>query len=243
MNKRRFIGLIALMVVSITAIIWVQATWIGNSVRVQNEQFDFFVINSLRNTAHSMETNRRMNFLNDMFISGYSSLPQAVHRSASPGMTTESFSISSQASSETDSVEIIVSKNDEPPVRMKVPRDEARTTMENSVVVGSEEYRRWVQQQAVEFQSISNQMVSEMFVWERNSKINKEELLHTLSGEFLASGIETPFEFAIIVGDSIVDGVWSKVKAKEFHDSPYKVALFAEGLLRKGETLSVVFPR
>ena len=243
MNKRRFIGLIALMVVSITAIIWVQATWIGNSVRVQNEQFDFFVINSLRNTAHSMETNRRMNFLNDMFISGYSSLPQAVHRSASPGMTTESFSISSQASSESDSVEIIVSKNDEPPVRMKVPRDEARTTVENSVVVGSEEYRRWVQQQAVEFQSISNQMVSEMFVWERNSKINKEELLHTLSGEFLASGIETPFEFAIIVGDSIVDGVWSKVKAKEFHDSPYKVALFAEGLLRKGETLSVVFPR
>lgn len=243
MNKRRFIGLILLMVVSITAIIWVQATWIGNSVRVQNEQFDFFVINSLRNTAHSMETNRRMNFLNDMFISGYSALPQAVHRSASPGMTSESFSIRSQASSETDSVEIIVSKNDEPPVSMKVPRDEARTTVENSVVVGSEEYRRWVQQQAVEFQSISNQLVSEMFVWERNSQINKEELLHTLSGEFLASGIETPFEFAIIRGDSIVEGVYSKVKEKEFRESPYKVALFAEGLLRKGETLSVVFPR
>jgi len=243
MNRRRFIGLIILMVVSITVIIWVQATWIGNSIRVQNEQFDFFVINSLRNTAHSMETNRRMNFLNDMFISGYSALPQAVHRSASPGMTSESFSISSQSSSETDSVEIIVSKNDEPPVRMKVPRDEARTTVENSVVVGSEEYRRWVQQQAVEFQSISNELVSEMFVWERNSQINKEELLHTLSGEFLASGIETPFEFAIIRGDSIVDGVWSKVREKEFRESPYKVALFAEGLLRKGETLSVVFPR
>ncbi len=243
MNKQRFIGLIVLMVVSITAIIWVQATWIGNSVRVQNEQFDFFVINSLRNTAHSMETNRRMNFLNDMFISGYSSLPQAVHRSASPGMTSESFSISSQASSETDSVEIIVSKNNEPPVRMKVPRDEARSTVENSVVVGSEEYRRWVQQQAVEFQSISNQLLSEMFVWERNSQINKEELIHTLSGEFLASGIDTPFEFAIMRGDSIVDGVWSKVKAKEFRESPYKVALFEEGLLRKGETLSVVFPR
>lgn len=232
-----------LMVVSITAIIWVQATWIGNSIRVQNEQFDFFVINSLRNTTHSMETNRRMNFLNDMFISGYSALPQAVHRSVSSGMTSESFSIRSQASSETDSVEIIVSKNDESPVRMKLPRDEARTTMENSVVVASEEYRRWVQQQAVEFQSISNQLVSEMFVWERNSQINKEELLHTLSGEFQASGIETPFEYAIMRGDSIVDGVWSKVKPKEFRDSPYKVALFAEGLLKKGETLSVVFPR
>jgi two-component system phosphate regulon sensor histidine kinase PhoR len=106
-----------------------------------------------------------------------------------------------------------------------------------------QEYRRWVQQQAVEFQSISNQLLSEMFVWERNSQINKEELLHTLSGEFLASGIGTPFEFAIMRGDSIVDGVWSKVKPKEFRESPYKVALFEDGLLRKGEMLSVVFPR
>ncbi|MCK7536009.1 MAG: hypothetical protein MZV63_36010 [Marinilabiliales bacterium] len=32
-------------------------------------------------------------------------------------------------------------------------------------------------------------------------------------------------------------------RPKEFRESPYKVNLFAEGLLRKGETLSVVFPR
>ncbi len=38
-------------------------------------------------------------------------------------------------------------------------------------------------------------------------------------------------------------GIWSKVKPKEFRESPYKVNLFAEGLLRKGETFSVVFPR
>jgi two-component system phosphate regulon sensor histidine kinase PhoR len=243
MNKRKFTGLIAVMVVSVIAIIWVQATWIGNSIRVQSEQFDFFVINSLRNTASSMETNRRMNFLNDMFISGYSALPRAVMRSASPGGTSESFSIESKASSETDSVEIVVSTNNNPPVTMKVSRDEARATLQNSITVGSDEYMRWVQQQAIEFQSMSNQLVSEMFVWERNMKINKEELLHTLQGELTAAGIDTPFEFAIIRGDSIVDGVYAKVKAKGFRESPYKVNLFAEGLLRKGETLSVVFPR
>ena len=243
MNKRKFTGLIVLMVVSIVAIIWVQVTWIGNSIRVQSEQFDFFVINSLRNTARSMETNRRMNFLNDMFISGYSALPGAVMRSSSPGAVSESFSIQSKASSGTDSVEIIVSANNNPPVRMKVPRDDVRATVQNSVVVESDEYRRWVQQQSIEFQSMSNQLVSEMFVWERNAKINKEELLHTLQGELTASGIDTPFEFAIVRGDSIVDGIWSKVRAKEFRESPYKVNLFAEGLLRKGETLSVVFPR
>lgn len=231
------------MVVSVVAIIWVQVTWIGNSVRVQSEQFDFFVINSLRNTASSMETNRRMNFLNDMFISGYSALPRAVMRSAHAGTVSESFSIESKSSSVMDSVEIIVSTGNNPPVTMKVSRDDARVTLQNSIVVGSDEYMRWVQQQAIEFQSMSNQLVSEMFVWERNMKINREELLHTLQGELTAAGIDTPFEFAIIRGDSIVDGVYAKVKAKDFRESPYKVNLFAEGLLRKGESLAVVFPR
>ncbi len=242
MNKRKFTGLILLMAVSIMVIIWVQATWIINSVKAQSEQFDFFVINSLRNTVRSMETNRRMNFLNEMFIRGYSALPQAIKRTAEPGVASESFTIQSKTSSDADSVEIIVSENNNPPVRMKVPREQAQT-MQNSIVVGSDEYMRWAQQQAVEFQSMSNQLVSEMFVWERNMTVNKEELLHTLEGELAASGIVTPFEFVLIRGDSIIDGVYSKVKPKDFRESPYKVNLFAEGLLRKGETVSVVFPR
>ena len=243
MNRQKFKGLIVLMVVSILAIVWVQVTWISNSVKSQNEQFDFFVINSLRNTAHSMETNRRMNFLNEMFIRGYSALPQAIQRSATPGIETESFSIQSSVTSDTDSVEIIVSTNDDPPVRMKVTREEARNRMGNSIVVGSDEYMRWIRQQASEFQTMSNQLVSEMFVWEKNRAVNKEELLHTLQGELTASGIDTPFEFALIRGDSIIDGVYSKVRKRDFMDSPYKVSLFAQGLLWKGETLSVVFPR
>jgi two-component system phosphate regulon sensor histidine kinase PhoR len=243
MNRKKFTGLIVLMVVSIIAIIWVQVTWISNSVRAQSEQFDFFVINSLRNTAHSMETNRRMSFLNEMFIRGYSALPRALQRSASPELRTESYSIQSRASSESDSVEIIVSSNDDPPVTMKVTREEAEAQMGNTIMVGSDEYMRWVQQQAVEFQSMSNQLVSEMFVWEKNKEINKEELLHTLQGELAASGIDTQFEFAVLRGDSIIDGVFSKAKRKDFVESPYKVSLFAQGLLRRGETLSVVFPR
>ena len=243
MNMRKFTGLIVLMVVSVVAIVWVQVTWISNSVRAQNEQFDFFVINSLRNTAHSMETNRRMNFLNEMFIRGYSALPQAIQRTASPGLSTESISIQSKASSESDSVDIIVSTNDNSPVKMKVTREEARQQMGSGTVVGSDEYMRWVQQQAAEFQSMSNQLASEMFVWEKNKAINKEELLQTLKGELAASGIDTPFEFAVIRGDSIIDGVYSRVKGKDFIESPYKVSLFTQGLLRRGEILSVVFPR
>ena len=243
MNMRKFTGLIVLMVVSVVAIVWVQVTWISNSVRAQNEQFDFFVINTLRNTAQSMETNRWMNFLNEMFIRGYSSLPQTIERTALQSHMTGNYSFRSQINSDSDSVEIIVSENENPPVRMKVTRQEASEKMGSSIVVGSDEYMRWMQQQANEFQLMSNQLASEMFVWERNKEINKEELLQTLKGELAASGINTPFEFAIIRGDSIIDGVFDKVKGKDFLDSPYKVSLFTQGLLRRGETLSVGFPR
>ncbi len=241
MNRQRFIGLIVLMVVSVTAIVWVQVRWITSSVRSQNEQFDFFVINSLRNTVHSLETNRRMNFLNDMFINSYSALPRAIQRSAAPDISDGQVVI--RGSSDSDSVEIVVSTNDEPPVTMKVTREQAMAEAGNRIVVGSDEFLRWIRHQSAEFQSMSNQLLSEMFVWERNMTINREELVNTLQGELLASGINTPFEYAILSGDTIADGNYSKVRKKEFLSSPYKVALFSQGLLRKGDVLSVVFPR
>jgi two-component system phosphate regulon sensor histidine kinase PhoR len=243
MNKRRFISLIVLMVLSIIAIIWVQVTWIGNSIKVQNEQFDFFVINSLRSTAQSMETSRRLSFLNEMFLRGYSQAPRLQTYIPTQRAYSSSMTIESSSSSDSDSVEIVIATNNNPPVKMMVPRDEAGTTIEQGVVVRSDEYARWVQQRAGEFQSMSGQLVSEMFDWEESLVINKEELLHTLQGELKASGIETPFEFAIIRADSVADGIYSKVRAKDFLESPYKVNIFSDGLVKKGETVSVVFPR
>jgi two-component system phosphate regulon sensor histidine kinase PhoR len=243
MNKRRFFGLIALMVLSVIAIIWVQVTWIGNSIKVQNEQFDFFVINSLRSTVQSMETSRRLSFLNEMFLRGYSQAPRLQTHTPEQTSYSSSLRIESSSASGNDSVEIVIATNNDPPVKMKVPRDAAGTAIEQSVVVGSDEYARWVQRRAGEFQSMSGQLVSEMFDWEQSLQINKEELLHTLQGELKASGIETPFEFAILRADTIADGIYSKVRVKEFIESPYKINIFSDGLLRKGETVSVVFPR
>ncbi|MCU0377972.1 MAG: HAMP domain-containing histidine kinase [Bacteroidales bacterium] len=242
MNKRKFIGLILLMVLSLGGIIWVQVTWIGNAIRVRNDQFDFFVINSLRNTASSMETSRRMSFLNEKLVSGSPVSPRLQHQGTMQGSFSGSLTIESSSASDQDSVEIVVATNNNPPVRMKVARDAAGTTVQQEVVIGSDEYIQWMQRRAGEFQSMSNQLITEMFVWEKELAIDKQELNRTLKSELAASGIETPFEFAIIRGDSLSDGIWSKVKEKEFKNSPYQVTLFSEGLLRKGETISVVFP-
>jgi two-component system phosphate regulon sensor histidine kinase PhoR len=243
MNKRKFISLIVLMAVSLIVIIWVQARWISNSVKVQNDQFDFFVINSLRNTASTMETSRRMSFLNEMFLNGFPQVPRGRSRSGVPDNTSGSLRVESSSSSASDSVEIVVSTNNNPPVKMKVPQGRAGKSPERSIIVGSDEYSSLMQQHVIEFQTMSSQLADEMFAWEKGIMINMEELQRTLAAELNASGIETPFEFAVLRGDSIIDGVYSKAKPGEFFQSPYQVALFSGGLLRKGEILSVIFPR
>ncbi|HUW92585.1 MAG TPA: HAMP domain-containing sensor histidine kinase [Bacteroidales bacterium] len=242
MNKRKFIGLISLMILSLAGIIWIQVTWVGNVIKVRNEQFDYFVLNSLQNAARNMEASRRMSFLNEQFLSGYPvpSMPLGEGGNQVRGSFSGSLTINGQSSSGEDSVEIVIATNDNPPVRMKVPRDGQH---QESVVVAPEDYMRWMQLRASEFQSMSNQLITEMFIWEKDLKIDKEELARTLGSELVSSGIETPFEFAIFRGDSLSDGLYSKVKAKEFKASPYKVNLFSDGLVRKGETISVVFPR
>ena len=123
------------MVLSLGGIIWVQVTWIGNSIKVRNDQFDFFVINSLRNTARSMESSRRMNFLNEMFISGYPSSPQLQHQGNMQSRFSGSLTIESSSVSDKDSVEIVVTTNNDPPVRMKVARDAAGTVAQQEVVI------------------------------------------------------------------------------------------------------------
>lgn len=245
MNKRKLISLIILMVLSLGGIIWVQVTWIGNAIKVRNDQFDFFVINSLRNTAHELESTRRMSFLNNRYLSGHPLFPTVTTQPDTSSVSSFSGSVTIGGGFITnqDSVEITISANDNPPVTMRVPMESSVNGNDQSVVVSTDDYMNWVQHQAGEFQSMSNRLISEMYNWEQDRKINKDELNGILKKELLASGIETPYEFAVLRNDSIVDGVISKVRAKEFKASPYQVNLFSDGLVRKGETISVVFPR
>jgi two-component system, OmpR family, phosphate regulon sensor histidine kinase PhoR len=273
MNRKKFIGLILLMVISLVGIIGVQVIWISNAVRVRNDQFNFLVANSLRNTAGYLESSRRMAFLNQQFLDSHSfddtlrrpdNMPgrhgpkirpedenfsyQFRHSSSEytsgDGKRREvsgSFEIGSSGGFGEDSVEIIYSSNGNPPVRMRVQSSKADSAM-SSVMVPPDEYRHWMEQRASEFKNLSSQIVSEMYNWEKNLVVDKNEAGFTLRNELRASGIFTPFEFAIIKADSVFDGYYSRVKPREFLNSPYQINLFSDGLLRKGDIISVVFP-
>ena len=77
MNRKKFTGLIIMMILSIIGIIWVQIVWIRNAVEVQNEGFNNCVSQSLIHAANSIENSRQMNFFNNFMpddpFSGYDS--------------------------------------------------------------------------------------------------------------------------------------------------------------------------
>ncbi len=94
MSRNKFIGLIIMMVISLTGIIWIQAIWIRNAVGIRNENFNNDVIASLNDAAEAIESSRKMNFFND-FI-----LDDRITFQNSPGDVSGYISIESYSSTE-----------------------------------------------------------------------------------------------------------------------------------------------
>jgi two-component system phosphate regulon sensor histidine kinase PhoR len=104
------------------------------------------------------------------------------------------------------------------------------------------EFIEWLKRRSDQFRNISDQMISEMFQWEKTMDIDKREVGFTLQKSLLYSGIETPFEFVIIKNGEIIDEFIRKSDRKDFLKSLYKVQLFPDNLIRQDLILSVVFP-
>ena len=64
MNKKVITGLIALMGISILAIIIIQLVWMNNAIRVRNELFDRSVNEALNSTTNRLETMQNFNMIN-----------------------------------------------------------------------------------------------------------------------------------------------------------------------------------
>jgi len=68
MNRKKFAGLIVMMLLSILGIIWVQIVWIRNAINIRNESFNNAVYISLTNAANAIESSRKMNFFNNFVM-------------------------------------------------------------------------------------------------------------------------------------------------------------------------------
>jgi len=270
MRRWKFIGLVVLMVFSLLGIIWVQMVWINNSIAIRNGLFNTLVYQSLQSTARKIELTRQMEFYRRMmmadsllqsqttdmitnpFVSGdiYPDKDgNIVIRSGTVG-TSETFSFKLtdngrsvrfsgdfKAEVITDSIPYVIKYDNR-----VTAFDGTRYATGDELVVNQQEFRHWVSTKSAELRRMGDQMVNEIYNWELNTNTDRNIVLHTLRGELGNSGIFTPFEFAILEDNKVVDGLYNRASEKEFIGSNYSVALFPNRLIKKNTRLSLVFP-
>ncbi|MCD4768613.1 MAG: HAMP domain-containing histidine kinase [Bacteroidales bacterium] len=271
MRRWKLVGLAGLMVFSLLGIIWVQLIWINNAIAIRNGLFNKLVYQSLQSTARKIESDHHMEFYKRMMVADSLLQSQStdmitnpfafgdiypdndgniVIRSRTVG-TSETFSFKLtdngrevrfsgdyQAATITDSIPHIIKHNNR-----VAALDDTRYAIGIELVVNQQEFRQWVRKKSVELRRMGDQMVDEIYNWDLNTTADKNIVLQILQSELGNSGIITPFEFAILEDNKIVDGLFNRVPEKDFFSSNYSVALFTDRLIRRDTRLSLVFPQ
>jgi len=115
-------------------------------------------------------------------------------------------------------------------------------TNSRAVYIKQNEFLNWVKKRSSEFQNMSDQMISEIYQWEKTLELDYKEINNTLKQSLTFSNIRTPYEFAIIKNGVVEDGTFTKSQKSDFLKSNYMVRLFPDNLIRQDLILSVIFP-
>jgi two-component system, OmpR family, phosphate regulon sensor histidine kinase PhoR len=274
MNRMKFIGLIIMMLLSIIGIIWVQIVWIRDAIGIKNDSFNYVVSLSLDNAANSIESSRKMNFINNFMsadplsfndtsndISGFLSIKnfssepggklnvritnQSYSGSFDTGVLTtvnKSYTFPGDTSVVSDSMTFIVAQPDGSGKMNIVKRGDQMNTNSRSVYIRQNEFLDWVKKRSNEFRNMSEQMINEIYQWEKTLELDNREIENTVKQSLALYNIKTPFEYAIIKNGVVQDGTFKKSQKKDFMRSNYRIRLFPENIIRQDLILSVVFP-
>ena len=270
MNRKRFTWLIIMMVISLAGITGVQIYWISNAIRIRNENFDNSVINAMHTAVGNFESSSRVSFFNQFTLRERNFRDSIIAGSdflnfgrLSPALS-EGFNISISSRSgmvippsvgrqsgepedilvdrvfpEGDSVSIVITSpgfnSDNDSASLGEPG-------ERRIVVGQQDYIRWLRARALELQKLSDQMISELTDWESRVEIDDRLIRYTLNKYFSLHGVKLPYEFAVIRGGRISGGQYTQDHAEELLGSNYTVSLFPGMMVKDDLRLSVVFP-
>ncbi len=267
MSRKKFIGLIFMMLFSIVGIIWVQLIWIRNAIKIRNDSFDAWVGTSINDAAQSIESSRKMSFFNDYLlkepiehvnedavISGYMNIES--YSMGSDGnfslrITNQSVTgnpgetpviITHDTTFTSDSVAYIVTSTDDPGSITIIQSGDVVANNVGSVYVRPKEFIEWVRRRQDEFQNMSEQMISEVYQWEKTLELDNQAIDYALKRSLMFSNIQTPFEFALIRNGVVTEGTYKQSSKNDFLKSNYQVRLFPDNLIRQDLVLSVVFP-
>jgi two-component system phosphate regulon sensor histidine kinase PhoR len=264
MNKRKFIILIFMMLISLVGITWIQLVWIRNAVRIENGKFNAIAIEGISDAANSIESSRKMDFFNSYIfpqenvltdtlsgLSGYLSVGS--YTSAGGGnfsvrITNQSITqeygkepvvVTHDTLITSDSGTFIMSSPDDPGKMTIVENKNGNTDNNGGVYIRQDDYVELIKKRYNELQNIGDQMLSEVFQWE-NMELDNREIQYALNRSLYY--LQTPFEFAVIKNGVVTDGSYKRSQKNDFLKSIYKVRLFPDNIIRQDLVLSVVFP-
>ncbi len=258
MRRWKFIGLIFLMLLSLAGIIGVQIIWIENALEVRNDLFNRSVFNSLQSTARRIEASRQLSFYEQMMVADSMLQSQANEMQTvpfayagesveqpDPGLRGAGERFSFSLADDGRTVQMVSDYQnyiipDSIPVAHEENIEDSR--LQEPLRVDQERFRSWLQEKSNDLRNMASRMISEMYEWELNSRTNSNQIVSVLYDELMNSGIDTPFEFAVIEGNNIIDGVFNKESAHDLITSQYTVGLFSDRLIRRNTRISVIFP-
>jgi two-component system phosphate regulon sensor histidine kinase PhoR len=115
-------------------------------------------------------------------------------------------------------------------------------TDSRAVYIKQNEFLNWVKKRSNEFQNMSDQMISEIYQWEKTLELDNKEIEYTLNQTLAYNQIQTPCEYAIIKNGVVQSGTFKKSQKSDFLKSKYMVRLFPDNIIRQNLILSVIFP-
>ncbi|MGE5419271.1 MAG: sensor histidine kinase [Chloroflexota bacterium] len=270
MNRLRFTVLVGMMLLSVVGIILVQIVWIRDAVRIQNDSFNNSVAISLNNARNNIEFSRKMNFLNNFLpedpslsgnisegiqfkIESYSALNGG---GVSFNITNQTISGNSDSARVTTRNQSYYSNGDKSVVsdssyvmaspgnngRLQVERRNGYKSDPGSLYIRQNEFLNWLRKHSGEFRNLSDQMISEIYQWEKTLELDPGEISTALKRSLAFTNIETPYEFAVIRNGVVQEGTFRNADSEDFLKSRYKVWLFPDNIIGQDILLSVVFP-
>lgn len=245
MNRKKFIGLIIMMMVSLTGIIWVQIVWIRSALEIRNENFSNAVMASLNNAAEAIESSRKINFFNEFMLTDLFSISNNPQSDMPGYVSVESYSsqiVTPDTIISSDSVSFIVASAGKPGEIKIVGRGENAGNDPKAVYIRQNEFLEWLKRRASEFQTMSEQMIAEVFQWEKTLELDNREIDFAIRRSLTYSGINAPFEYAVIKDGVVQEGTFTRSGKGDFLKSNYIVRLFPDNIIRQDLLLSVVFP-
>ena len=154
----------------------------------------------------------------------------------------KSYTITNDTSVVSDSVTYAVSSPDKSGKINIIRKGENFNTNSREVYIKQNEFLDWVKKRSNEFQNMSEEMINEIYQWEKTLELDNKEIDYTLQQTLAYTGIHTPYEYAIIKNGVVQDGTFKKSQKSDFLKSMYRVRLFPDNIIRQDLFLSLIFP-